>query len=133
MREFLPMKRQHNVRVEEFQGEVLVHELDSHRAHCLNGVAVAVWNLCDGTRTVAQIAAAIAVDRDGPPDEDLVWTALTELDTASLLDTPIEASVIEPSRRAAIARLGWAAAIPLVLSIAVPQPAHAQSPVLTSL
>ena len=131
MNEFHPKKRLRNVRVEEFQGEVLVYDLDNHRAHCLNGVAARVWNLCDGTRSVAQIAAAVADDPTAPADEALVWSALTELDAASLLDTPIDIAADEPSRRSAIAKIGWAAAIPLVLSIAVPEPAYAQSPVVT--
>jgi hypothetical protein len=131
MNEFRPRKRVRNVKVEEFQGEVLVYDLDNHRAHCLNGVAAKVWNLCDGTQSVAQIAAAISDDPTAAPDEALVWTALTELDTASLLDTPIDTATHEHSRRSAIAKFGWAAAIPLMLSIAVPEPAYAQSAVVT--
>ena len=133
MNEFHPKKRLHSVRIEEFQGEVVVYDLDNHRAHCLNGIAATIWNLCDGTRSVAQIAEAIADEpTTAASGEELVWTALTELDSASLLDTPIDAGVPDaPSRRSAMAKIGWAAAIPLVLSIAVPEPAYAQSPIVT--
>lgn len=133
MNEFLPKKRLHSVRVEEFQGEVVVYDLDNHRAHCLNGMAATIWNLCDGTRSVSDIAAAIADEPTTPASsEEIVWTALTELDAAGLLDTPLDAGVPDaPSRRSAMAKIGWAAAIPLVLSIAVPEPAYAQSRIVT--
>jgi Coenzyme PQQ synthesis protein D (PqqD) len=125
---FHPKRRQHSIKVEEFQGEVLVYDLDRHRAHCLNGAAVTVWRLCDGSTAVAEIAAAVAREHGGEADEDLVWRALTELDEALLLDTPLErAEDIDVSRRRALAKIGWAAAIPLVLSITVPEPALAQS------
>ena len=47
------------------------------RAHVLNPSAAAVWSFCDGTRTPAEIAAAIASDVPAPqgairPDVDAV-------------------------------------------------------------
>jgi hypothetical protein len=125
--EFRPEQRDRALKVEEFQGEVLVYDLESHRAHCLNGVAAQVWRLCDGTATVTDIARAVALARDAEPDEALIWQALTELSEASLLTTPLPAPELDLSRRNALAKIGWAAAIPLVLSIAVPTPAYAQT------
>ncbi len=128
MPDFVPKKREHGLKVEEFQGEVLVYDLDNHRAHCLNGVAVSVWNELDGTRSVEDIARRIAATQRAQPDEDLVWRALNELDGASLLETSLEAAVIaDRSKRQTLAKIGWAIGIPLVLSIAVPEPAFAQS------
>ena len=133
MSEFRPKRRDRAVKVEDFQGEVLVYDLESHRAHCLNGLAVAVWRLSDGRSTVAEIASRVAAQQDAEADEDLIWRALSELDGAALLATPIEAAPIDPSRRQALAQLGWAAGIPLVLSIAVPSPAYSQSAIVTAL
>jgi hypothetical protein len=115
------------LKVEEFQGEVLVYDLESHRAHCLNGVASRVWRMCDGSSSVGEIARSIALADDAAPDEALVWQALTELSEASLLTTPLPAPELDLSRRSALAKIGWAAGIPLVLSIAVPSPAYAQT------
>ncbi len=131
MSEFLPKKRQRQIRIEEFQGELLVYDLDTHQAHCLNGTVATIWNLCDGTRSIAQIADAIPAEPSAPSRESLVWAALAELDKAALLDTPLDDAPEDLSRRSAMARIGWAAAIPLVLSIAVPEPAYAQSSVVT--
>jgi hypothetical protein len=124
-----PRRRVTGLRVESFQGELLVYDLESHDAHCLNGVAAAVWQLCDGESTVAAIADRLREQHGGSSDETVVWQALRELDRAALLDTPFDRLAPEdPSRREALGRLGWAAAIPLVLSISVEGPAFAQSP-----
>jgi len=124
LKTFNPKRREDGVQVEEFQGEMLVYDLERHTAHCLNGIAVSVWRLADGTLSVAEVAERIAADQAIPADEALVWRALEELDGAGLLDTPLESAPPEIARRHLI---GWAAAVPLVLSIAVPKPAFAQS------
>ena len=126
MTHFSPKRRRQGIRVEEFQNEVLVYDLDRHDAHCLNGIAVSVWQLADGTLSVEEIAARI--DGAGTEaDEAVVWRALEELEKASLLDTALPTDTVTMSRRQIVGRLGWAAAIPFVLSIAVPKPAFAQT------
>lgn len=127
MTPFRPSARTNGIRVEEFQGEVLVYDLDRHTAHCLNGAAVAVWRYADGTRSTEEIAALIAADQQRPVDEGLVWRALEELDQAFLLAAPLAATPSAVSRRQVFNTLGWAAAVPLVLTIAVPTPAFAQT------
>jgi hypothetical protein len=106
---------------------VLVYDLDGHAAHCLNGIAVSVWQYADGTRSTTEIAERIAADQGTEADEALVFRALEELDRASLLATPLASAPVELTRRHLMAGLGWAAAIPLVLSLTVPTPAFAQS------
>jgi len=127
MNEFKPSRRQANLRIEEFQGELLVYDLRNHRAHSLNGIAASIWNTCDGTASVQEIAARVASTSEWPVDEAVVWQALADFDKASLLDTPVERKLDGPSRRQALTQLGWAAAIPIVLSIAMPNPAYAQT------
>lgn len=127
MNEFKPSRRQADLRIEEFQGELLVYDLRNHRAHSLNGIAASIWNTCDGTASVQEIAARVASTSGSAVDEAVVWQALTDLDTASLLDTAVDRKQHEPSRRQALTQLGWAAAIPIVLSIAMPNPAYAQT------
>lgn len=132
MNTFHPLRRDEGIRIEEFQGEVLVYDLDAHTAHCLNGIAVSVWQYADGTRSVLEIAERIAADQGTEADEELVLRALDELDRASLLATPLASAPVELTRRHLVTKLGWAAAIPLVLSVTVPTPAYAQTGVTTS-
>ena len=124
MKTFNPKRREDGVKIENFEGEVLVYDLQQHTAHCLNGIAVNVWNLSDGTLSVDRIAARIAADQGTEPDEALVWRALEELDKANLLETSLADLPADLSRRHLVA---WTAAVPLVLSIAGPTPAFAQS------
>lgn len=128
MPDYRPIRRQKDLTTEDFQGETLVYDVKSHQAHCLNELAARVWMLCDGTRSVADLARLIGEQQGAAPDEALIWSALAELDGASLLATPLSSA--DPnvsSRRRALAQIGWAAGVPLVLSIAVPSPAFAQS------
>lgn len=124
MKTFNPKRREEGIQVEVFEGEVLVYALEQHTAHCLNGIAVRVWNLADGTQSVADIAARIAADQGTEADEALVWRALEELDRSKLLETSLADLPADLSRRHLVA---WTSAVPLVLSIAVPTPAFAQS------
>ena len=50
-----PMARQNGIVVQEMPDEVLVYDLDSNKAHCLNQSAALVWKSCDGTNTVGDI------------------------------------------------------------------------------
>jgi hypothetical protein len=122
------MQRQHGLRVEHFQGELLVYDLERHEAHCLNGAAASIWQLCDGATSVAEMAQAIARERNLEADEDLVWRALIQLEEAFLLEAPLERiAPADRERRRALKKLAWAAAVPLVLSIAIPTPTFAQT------
>lgn len=127
MSDFRPRRRERAIKVEEFEGELLVYDLESHKAHCLNGIAVSIWRLCDGRRSVPEIAAQIARDQEAEPNQDLIWHALAEFETAGLMVAGPRGLPIDPSRRQALGRLGWVAGIPLVLSITVPTPGFAQS------
>jgi hypothetical protein len=110
--------------------ELVVYDTQSHAMHRLNESAAAVWRLCDGKRTVSDIAVALSGELSTPLDEDAVLLALDELEAASLLeigDTPGEGPLI--SRRSALRKLGVvggiALGLPLVESVIAPTPAMA--------
>ena len=123
---YRPARRDTDLRIEDFHNELLVYDLRSHRAHSLNPIAAAVWRACDGTKDVAAIADAVSQTSGTAADEAVVWQALEALDAADLLDRRFNRSA-DPSRRRVLTQIGWAAAIPLVLSITIPTPTHAQS------
>jgi hypothetical protein len=114
------------------EDETLVYDLQSHRAHCLNRTVDSVWHLCDGRRSVADIARALRPASPAPPDSDVVLFALGQLREADLLvDTVDEADLPSgPSRRELLVRLGRGAVVwlPLVTSIVAPTAAQAASP-----
>jgi hypothetical protein len=118
--------------VRELPDEVLVYDLDTHRAVCLNSTAAAVWRLCDGRRTPADIRKALAKTHGGHVPEELVWLALEQLGKDKLLDArvPRPPALEGINRRELMRRVGLTAAVvalPAVASIVAPTPAQAAS------
>lgn len=49
--------------VEELDGGLVVYDAATSQAHSLDPVAARVWRVCDGARTVSDIARAVGLDR----------------------------------------------------------------------
>lgn len=125
-----PKARAEGLVVREVAEEVLVYDLGTHKAVCLNSTAAAVWRLCDGRRTAADIGKMLEKTAGAHVPEEVVWLALEQLGRDSLLDArpPRPAHLAGLSRREMIRRVGLAAvALPAVASIVAPTPAQASS------
>jgi hypothetical protein len=121
----------------EFVGdEAVVLDPARQRAHRLNRSAAVVWRNCDGSRSVPLIAAAAQreLSLDEPADE-LVSFVLSQLTGLGLVvdaepapETVAAAPVVGTTRRALVRKAAAAlAALPIVATMAVPQPAKARS------
>ena len=127
----LPKMRKQGLIIDELPDEVLVYDLDRHKAHCLNRSAALVWRRCDGKTPPAEIARRVQLELDRPFNEDLVWLALGQLNKINLLAE----SIVPPppltgiSRRQMVQALGIAAAIaaPVVTSIVSPTAVQAST------
>lgn len=123
--------RREGLVVQEMPDETLVYDLNRHSAHCLNETAAFVWNHCDGGTHPAEIAEMMSKKWRKKVSEDLVWLALKQLKRANLLENPParHAGKIDASRRAAVQKLGLAAALslPVVTSIVSPTAAASAS------
>lgn len=127
----LPQARKEKLVVREMSDELLVYDLKSHRAHCLNQTAAFIWRHCDGRTEVPTLAGMLTERLGNPIDDDVVWLALEQLIALDLLQGVVKYPDEAPrlSRREAMKRLGLAAAaVPIVLSVASPTAAQAQSP-----
>lgn len=116
--EFRPRARRRRLVIQALEGETLIYDQESHRAHCLSPFAGRLWEACDGRRTVADMK------KTWDWSTETIAQGLRELNSAGLLD---EAPLEEPTRRRMLGRLGRAAAVPAVVSILVPASASAQS------
>ena len=119
----MPRSRVDQLVVQELPGEVLVYDLESHKAHCLNETASFVWRRCDGETTMEAVASALHDEKGLPADEEIVRIAITQLGKAKLVDLP-KNSRIDANRRQALKRIGLvggaAAMLPLITSIVAP-------------
>lgn len=120
----LPTMRENGLVIDDLPDEVLVYDLERHKAHCLNRSAALVWRACDGKSSSADIALRLTAELDAPFSEDLVLIALNQLEKLNLLEDgptlPAQFSIL--SRRQMIRNLGLAAAVavPVVTSIVAP-------------
>jgi hypothetical protein len=117
-----PVARKSGLVVQEMPDEVLVYDLNSNKAHCLNQTAAKVWKACDGNKTVSDIAAGF-----GKGNEDLVWLAIDQLSENELLEAGVVSKFKGQSRRDVIKKIGLASiiAVPMVASLVAPQNALA--------
>lgn len=122
-----PTARKTGLVVQEMPGEVLVYDLDSNKAHCLNQTAASVWRSCDGKTAISDIAGIIAADSGSDVSEDLVWLAIDQLSENNLLEKQFKAKLGGQSRRDVIKKIGLASmvAIPVIASLAAPRSAMA--------
>jgi hypothetical protein len=121
--------RKEGLLVHPVDDEVLVYDLNRHRAHCLNQAAATVWKHCDGRTGVRELARIVGRELDVAFDEQMLLLAIRQLDQARLLE---EGPLSRPgppqiSRREVLKRVGLAAAVsvPLITSIISPTPAQA--------
>ena len=125
----LPKKREQRLVIDELPDEVLVYDLDRHKAHCLNLTAALVWKNCDGRTAPPEIACRLEKELQAPCPEDVVWLALRQLTNLHLLEQPmpLPPAVAGLSRRQMVRALGVAAvvAVPVVYTIVAPTPAEA--------
>lgn len=126
-----PKARTERIVVQQLPDEILIYDLQSGQAYCLNQTAALVWQNADGATPISEIARRLQKKFRAPVEESVVWFALKTLDEQNLLSggIAIPAGFASFDRRRLIAMLGKSAAvaIPLVFSITAPQASHAAS------
>ncbi len=124
----LPKARRKALVVNEFPDEVVIYDLESNQAHCLNQTSGFVWRHCDGRTSVAKLTKMLGDQMQTSVDEQVVWLALDQLASYDLLQERISLpfGMTKISRRQVVRTLGAAALLaPLVTSIVAPTAAQA--------
>jgi hypothetical protein len=128
--EKMPQARRSGLIIQEVDGEVLIYDQLTDKAHCLNDTAAKVWKFCDGQTTILEACDALSLELGSPVSEKLVWYAVDQFSKDNLLEKEVAppAFIISGmNRRQMVRTLGLAAvvAVPLVTSIVAPTPAQA--------
>jgi PqqD family protein of HPr-rel-A system len=81
-------KYRQDLTVVELDGEAVIYDDETGELHHLNPTATIVFNLCDGTATIKELAADIADAFEQPADEveKQVRTLLREFRKVNLLE-----------------------------------------------
>ncbi|MBA2379038.1 MAG: PqqD family protein [Blastocatellia bacterium] len=124
-----PLARKNGLVIQEVPNEVLVLDLNSNKAHCLNETAALVWKSCDGNNSVSDIANLVKASKGAAVSDDLVWLAIDQLNESNLLEARVQAPFPGTSRREALKKIGLASmiALPIVASLAAPKSAMAST------
>jgi hypothetical protein len=126
----LPRAVKKGLEVQEIAGELLIYDLERHRAYRLNPTTSLTWKHCDGKTSHAQMVSLLQRKLDIDADQELVRLVVARLRDLHLVESRSNAK--RYSRRELIVKLkklGLAASVmlPLVTSIVSPNPAEALS------
>lgn len=124
-----PCARTERILVREIEDEVLLYDVERHRAHSLNRTAAFVWRRANGRRSPREIARLLAAECGSADAGNIVDAALDDLARAGLLAGGAASGRAGAgvSRREAARKIGAAAAalLPIVVSIVAPTAAEA--------
>lgn len=126
----LPEAVKKGLEIQELAGEVLIYDLERHRAYRLSPTASLTWKHCDGKTSYSEMASLLQKKLDIEADQELVRLVVARLRDLHLVEHRSNAK--RYSRRELIVKLkklGLAASVmlPLVTSIVSPNPAEALS------
>lgn len=121
-----PIARHSGIVIQEIDNEVLVYDLKSNKACCLNDAAAFVWRACDGRNSINDMVRHFESAGRGKVSEDFVWLAVDQLNANGLLESEVSVRFSGQSRRGVIKSIGLAsmAALPMISSLAAPPSAY---------
>jgi hypothetical protein len=119
----LPAARNHDIVVSELEKELLVYDLATNKAYCLNETSAIVFNACGRNQTFDDLR------REYKFSDDLIHFALDELKKQNLIESDYSAPFAGMNRREVIKRVGLGTmfALPIINALAVPSAANAAS------
>lgn len=127
----VPKARIDNLVTQEYSNEILIYDLKTNKAFCLNEICTLVFQLSDGKRTVAEISDLMSKKLKSLVKEDVVWLALDHLKKEDLLENSQNFAIDFGglNRRQVIKKVGFASmvALPLISSVIAPSSAFAAS------
>ncbi len=121
-----PTARTTNLIAQESGNELIVYDLRYYRAIYLNHSSMRIWQMCDGTKSIPDIADALGTELGIAVDKQLIMFALNRLAEVGLLQDSNQVSIDsqDMSRQQLVKRIGLAAVLPVVTSARAPTAAE---------
>ncbi len=94
---WLPRARRRDLIVKRLEGELLIYDVERHRAHSLGALLAALWQRCDGKTPPAALAAALAAEFADAASDELIWLGLERLSAAHLLREELPPAAARPA------------------------------------
>ncbi|MFV0389277.1 MAG: PqqD family protein [Pyrinomonadaceae bacterium] len=129
-RSLKPKSRENEIVTQKTNDDLLLFDLESNNAYCLNSSNALIYSLCDGTRTIEQITEAFNRSSKSQVSADFIHLGIKGLSENRLIeDDSIDDEIASPSRRDLIKKIGIASAValPIIYSVSAPTAANAQS------
>lgn len=126
-----PVSRKNNIVIQELKDEILIYDLSVNKAFCLNKTSSMIWQECDGTKSVSEIAQTLSKKLKSNMSEDIVWLALNQFKSEDLFENSFD--FVTPfdglTRREIVKKIGFASviALPIISSLVAPNAINAQS------
>lgn len=119
----LPSARNENILVQELKNEILIYDLLTNKACCLNETSAKVFNACGNAETFESLK------KNHRFTDDLIHLSLDELKKNNLLKDEYASVFAGMSRREVIRKVGLASmiALPVVSGLVAPVAANATS------
>jgi hypothetical protein len=121
----LPAARSKGIVIQDLGTEVLIYDLDLHKAYNLNETARIIFHACDGNTSFDELK------RKHKFTEDIIFLALYQLKKDNLLEESeqYDSPFSEMSRREVIRKAGISSmiALPVIFSLVAPTAVSAQS------
>ena len=127
-----PIAISSDIVVQEAGEELLVYKLSTHQAMSLNSTLSAIWQLCDGTRNIADLKNSTAKILKDSISEKVIVLAIDELKQHKLItfnETNFISNLSQVNRREMIKNIGLTTvvAIPIITSLVAPRASQAAS------
>lgn len=122
-----PLARRSEIYAENLSEEVILYDKSNHNVHSLSKIAAAIWENCDGTKSLDDLEHIVEAKFGAPMERNVVLLALEQLEKAGLMEA---GSVVVPhagltSRREAVGKIALAGTALVATIVASAPKAHA--------
>jgi hypothetical protein len=117
--------------LQETGDELLVYDLETNKAICLNETSAFIWQICDGKNNINKIREAVEKKFGELITEDFIKLALSQLEKEDLIvnNDGLGFGFDGMSRREVIKKVGLSSmiALPIISSLVAPPASYAAS------